>query len=106
VGASTRREITHYEQHAHSFLEVTPLMAALLVIALHWGQFLALFGLGPETARYAAEWKSQPLPLVFSLGTLVAAFLLEIVPYSEELWRCLRAADGRLVPTQKAAPKH
>lgn len=103
--ASKRREITHYEQHAHSFLEVTPLMAALLVIVLHWGQFLALFGLGPETARFALEWKSQPLPLVFSLGTLVAAFLLEIAPYSEELWRCLRASGGRLIPAQARTRK-
>lgn len=103
--ASTRREITHYEQHAHSFLEVTPLMAALLVVVLHWGQFLALFGFGPETARFTVGWKSQPLPLVFSLGTVAAAVLLEIAPYSEELWRCLRAAHGRLIPA-RSAQKH
>lgn len=103
--ASTRREISHYEQHAHSFLEVTPLMAALLVIVLHWEQFLALSGLGLEPARFTLEWKSPPLPLALSLGTLAAAFLLEILPYCEELWRCLRAADGRLVPPRRTAQK-
>jgi len=96
--ASTRREITHYEQHAHSFLEVTPLMAALLVIVLHWGQFLALFGQGSEAPRFALELKSPPLPLALSLGTMAAAFLLEILPYLEELWRCLRATGAKLVP--------
>jgi hypothetical protein len=103
--ASTRREITHYEQHAHSFLEVVPLMAALLVIVLHWGQFLALFGAGPEEARFSLQWKAQPLPLAFSVGTMAAAILLEIVPYSEELWRCLKATHGRLVPPQAEVRK-
>ena len=49
----SRREITPTEQHVHSFLEMLPLMGLLMVIVLNWGQFLALFGLGSETPRFA-----------------------------------------------------
>jgi GNAT superfamily N-acetyltransferase len=44
--AVTRREVTPFEQHVHSFLEMLPLMAAAFVATLHWPQFLALFGAG------------------------------------------------------------
>jgi hypothetical protein len=30
------------EQHIHSFLEMLPLMGLLVIVILHWGQFLAL----------------------------------------------------------------
>jgi hypothetical protein len=42
------REVRPIEQHIHSFLEMLPLMGLLVIVILHWGQFLALFGVGVE----------------------------------------------------------
>src|SRR4030095_6228088 len=50
--ASARREVTPIEQHVHSFLEMMPLMGFVLIAILNWEQFLALFGLGHEPARF------------------------------------------------------
>src|SRR6266516_2930791 len=50
--AYRRREVTPIEQHVHSFLEMLPLMGLLLVVTLHWQQFLSLFGLSRETAEF------------------------------------------------------
>jgi hypothetical protein len=44
--AASRRAITPTEQHVHSVLEMLPLTGLLLVIALHWPAFVALFGIG------------------------------------------------------------
>jgi hypothetical protein len=96
--ATGKRQITDIEQHAHSFLEVLPFTAFLLLAVIHWGQLLALFGAGPESASFALRWKDPPLPVAYVVITLAAAVLIEVAPYVEELWRCLRAAQARLVP--------
>lgn len=88
--ASTRRQIAPVEQHMHSLLEVLPLTAASYVVVLHWGQFLALFGLGSEPARMALALKAEPLPPAYLAGLLVAVVVLAGLPYLEELWRCVR----------------
>lgn len=90
-----RREIRPLEQHVHSFLEVLPLMAVSFVTILYWDQFLAVFGLGPDTPRWEFRFKPEPLPpgyLAWLLGS-VAFFI--VLPFSEELWRCIRAARRR-----------
>jgi hypothetical protein len=56
------RVVTPTEQHVHSFLELLPLTALLIVITLHWPQFLSLFGLGPQPADYALRLRQPPLP--------------------------------------------
>lgn len=89
--AVTRRRVSPLEQHVHSFLEMMPLMALLLVCLLHWEQALALFGLGDEPARFALLRKEPPLPEAFVIAILAASLLLEILPYLEELARGLRA---------------
>jgi hypothetical protein len=99
--AVTRRAVSPFEQHVHSFLEMLPLMAAAFVAVLHWPQFLALFGLGSEPARFDLIWKRTPLPIGYIAAVLTAALLLEALPYLEELWRCLRTAQGRLVPPRR-----
>src|SRR4051794_2904818 len=38
--AGQKRRISPIEQHVHSFLELMPLTAILVVIILHWSQFL------------------------------------------------------------------
>lgn len=101
--AVTRREVTPFEQHVHSFLEMLPLMATAFVAVLHWPQVLALFGLGPEPARFDLTWKQEPLPVAYIAAVLIAALLFELLPYLEELWRGLRTAHGRLVPLRGKA---
>ena len=39
------REVNPIEQHVHSLLEMLPLIGPLMVVVLHWDQFLSLFGL-------------------------------------------------------------
>src|SRR5205085_702567 len=53
--AIERRYVSPIEQHVHSFLEMVPLMAGIVVAVQHWGQFLALFGLGSDSARFTLE---------------------------------------------------
>lgn len=89
--AIDRRYVSPIEQHVHSFLEMIPLMAGLMIATLHWPQLLALFGLGPEAPRFDIAWKSTPLPIAYIVSVLGAALLLELLPYLEELIRGLRA---------------
>jgi hypothetical protein len=96
--ASQTREVTPIEQHVHSFLEMLPLMGLVMIAVLHWGQFLALFGLGSEAPRFTLALKPDPLPWTYVISVLVAVVVFEILPYAEELVQGLRANDGAFVP--------
>ena len=91
--ANRTRDVPHYEQHIHSVLEMLPLMALLIVIALHFDQFLGLFGLAP--ARWDIALKAEQLPVGYIATLLGLTLLLEFLPYLEELLRGLRAAARR-----------
>jgi hypothetical protein len=93
--AHTRRYISPFEQHVHSFLEVLPIMAVSFVTVLHWDQFLALFGLGPETARFEIGLKPDPLPLGYLVALFASIGLFIVLPYGEELLRCIRTSRRR-----------
>jgi ABC-type proline/glycine betaine transport system permease subunit len=93
--ASKLREITPIEQHVHSFLEMLPLMALLMIVVLHWTQFLALFALGTEPARFDLTLKRDPLPWPYIAAVLIAVMLFELLPFVEELIRGLRAKRAR-----------
>ena len=84
------REVSATEQQVHSFLEVLPVTAFLLLAILHSEQALALIGLGPVHADFALMLKAMP-----TAGELLALFGSLLVfgglPYAEELWRGLRA---------------
>jgi hypothetical protein len=84
--AMATRKVTIFEHQVHSVLEVIPLTAMLLVMALHWPQAQALFGFGQEAADFSLGPKQ--LPRWGEIIPPAAAFLLfVIVPYAEELWR-------------------
>lgn len=89
--ASSTREITPIEQHVHSFLEMLPHMGLAFIVLLYWDQFLALFGLGSEVERFDLTLKQPPLALGYTVTILVAVLLFNILPYTEELLRGLRA---------------
>src|SRR5947209_19663713 len=75
--ASQMREVTPLEQHVHSFLEMLPLMGLVMIAVLHWGQFLALFGLGSEAPRFTLALKPDPLPWTYVISVLVAVVVFE-----------------------------
>lgn len=87
--ADGARTIAPREQMVHSFLEILPIAALLLLAAAEWPQALAAAGLGKEQAIF------QPQPRLISgpyaAAILGAALLFNLVPYLEELVRCLRA---------------
>jgi hypothetical protein len=87
--ASATREVHPIEQHVHSFLEMLPLMGLLMVIVLHWDQFLSLFGLAP--ASFTIALKQPPLPWTYIATMLLLVLLFEVLPYLEEFIRTLRA---------------
>ena len=89
--AVTARRVSPIEQHVHSFLEMVPLMALLLVISRHWPQFLALFGFGEEPAQFALKKRTDPLPGNYIVAVLTGIFVLELLPYLEEYWRGKKA---------------
>ena len=89
--AHQRREVTPIEQWVHSYLGVLPLLSLVLVVVLHWSQFLALFGLGVEPPRFEIVWKEPPLPWSYVLPIIASTVLFEVLPYFEELVRGLRA---------------
>ena len=89
--AHHKREVTPIEQWVHGYLGVLPLLSLLMVIVLHWSQFLALFGLGTEAPRFDIVWKDPPLPWGYVLPIISATVLFEVLPYVEELARGVRA---------------
>jgi hypothetical protein len=86
--ANSTRKVMPLEQMIHSFLEVIPITAFLLLAVLHWPQLQALFGMGGEPARWVPELR--PLPMAYVTAILGSALAFNLVPYLEELWRCLR----------------
>ena len=77
----------------HSFLEIMPITAFILLGVLHWPQLLALFGRGSEPAVFAPTVRLLPSTFIFT--TLASAFLFNLLPYAEELWRCVRGPSDR-----------
>jgi hypothetical protein len=93
--AYATRTIAPVEQHVHSVLEMLPLMGLLIIVTLHWGQSLALFGLGGEVADFGVRLKEPPLPVLYVTLMLSLVLVFEVLPYLEELVRTLRYR-GRL----------
>jgi hypothetical protein len=89
--ASHKRHVSPIEQQVHSFLELMPLTAMLIVIILNWSQFLSLWGLGSVAGRYELVLKRDPLPWTYVGGFLSAVLLFEVLPYLEEFVRGLRS---------------
>jgi hypothetical protein len=89
--ATHTRRVTPFEQMVHSVLEIAPITAFVLLDILYWPQLMALFGLGPEPARFAPALRNPPLPLAYVGGLLGATIVFNLAPYLEELIRTLRA---------------
>jgi hypothetical protein len=62
-----------------------------MVIALHWEQFISLFGWG--TPQFDLLPRTEPLPWPYLAIVLGATALFEVLPYTEELVRGLRKSS-------------
>jgi hypothetical protein len=87
--ASRTRIVTPFEQMVHSFLEMMPFAAFLLVAILRWPQAQALLGAGSEPADFSLIF--QPLPAKAIIAVLGGMALLNGLPYLDETRRGLKA---------------
>jgi hypothetical protein len=89
--ADGRRRVTPTEQHVHGLLEQVPTMASAFLLALHWDQARALFGLGEERPDLRLRRKQRPISRRYRAGLLSSIAGLVVLPYGEEILRCARA---------------
>ena len=66
--ASSRRHISPPEQLIHSVLDMSPLLLLLLLASANWGQWLALFAMGNEPARFDLAWSAPPPGVTYTVG--------------------------------------
>ena len=97
-----RREVGPFEQMVHSFMEILPLAALLLLAALAWPQALALLGLESEPADWSLRWKERPLPPGVLVAGLLASLVFNAGPLAQETWACLRAKARVRTPANPA----
>jgi hypothetical protein len=99
--AEPRRKVSPLEQHIHSYLEVSPIIAAFLLTSMHWDQARALVGRDQRSPRFTIRLKRRdPLSVRTRLALLGAVGLFGVLPYAEELYRCWRTK-----PTASAIPE-
>jgi len=90
--ADATRTIPPIEQHVHSILEMVPIMVFAGFAILHWSAVLDLL---QGRLSLTLSLKDRPLPALYLTGFLLAVVAMGMVPYAEELLRCLRAARAR-----------
>jgi hypothetical protein len=98
--AEQRRRVTPVEQHIHSVLEMAPVMATGCLAVLYWDQARALFRKPDLSIRAKHRDPLTPRSRLLLLG---AMGLFGLLPYAEELLRCLRRKPT-LKPLPEAAP--
>lgn len=87
--ANAARRVSPAEQHVHGVLESSPAIATAVLIILHWQEFRGLLGRVP--ASFALELKYEPLPSWYLAAILGGTAIAGVLPYGEEMVRCLRA---------------
>jgi hypothetical protein len=94
LAARSTREVRPGEQNIHSFLESMPFIAIGAVACLHPRQVRALLR-QPDRRGWRLRRKRPPLPRRYVAGVLAAVSVFGVLPYFEELYRCLRAGRDR-----------
>jgi hypothetical protein len=90
------REVKPLEQHIHSFLESLPFAALASLMCLHADQVRSLVRGGRGDAdAWRLVPRRRPLPRGYLAGVAAAIGACVLLPYGEELVRCLRAARAR-----------
>ena len=88
--AVKHRYISPVEQHIHSFLELLPLFALLIVLALHWDAFMAIFEGVLTDGKPILRLKESPIPPNYLVPLFTGILCLLVLPFTEELWRSAR----------------
>jgi hypothetical protein len=88
--AAPRRPVPPHEQHTHSFLEALPFVTVAFAAVANPEQALALFGLGKARPRWRFRLRRPARPLGRTLAILGVCGALGMLPYVEEMVRCLR----------------
>jgi hypothetical protein len=101
--ASRRRAIGPVEQWFHCVQFAVPWAALVAICLLHGDQFTALIGLGGATPDWTIRLKDAPFPTSYVVAALAFGTVCVVLPFMEELWRCLRAT-GRLRAAAAAPP--
>ncbi|GAA3819147.1 hypothetical protein GCM10022226_44560 [Sphaerisporangium flaviroseum] len=100
--AEERRRVTPAEQHVHSFLEAVPVMTASFLTVMFWDQARKLLNGVRERPDLRLRPKRHPLSLARRALLLAAIGVCGVIPYADELRRCVRV-DPHLHPRPKRA---
>lgn len=86
------REVRPWEQHIHSFLEAMPFMTTSALLCLHWEQVQTLLHDARQPQAWRLRLKQHRLPTSYlaSIGVAIGGAI--VLPYGNELMRCLKAA--------------
>ncbi len=86
------REVRPVEQHIHSFLESLPFGGLSALMCLHADQVRSLLHGGRgDPGAWRLMLRRRPLSRGYLAGIGVAVGACVLLPYGEELWRCVRA---------------
>lgn len=91
-----KREITVWEIHAHSFLEVIPFVIFGLLSLLKWPAFINLITFQWQ-GHLSLRPKTDPIDSNFIVGYMLFMLVVGIAPYVEEFHRCWRFRKRRTV---------
>jgi len=80
------RDVGPFEQMVHSFLEILPLLALVLLMVAAAGQ-------GP--ADWSLRPKEQPLPENYLAAGLLLVGVFNVLPLLQETYACLRARSPK-----------
>lgn len=89
-----RREIRPVEQHVHSALEMIPFMGLSFAVVLHPDQVATMLR-HPRDADWRLRSKRRRPGSRYLVGVAAAVAGLVVLPYGNELYRCLRAGGKR-----------
>lgn len=89
--AATRRHISIWEMHAHSYLSTLPLFMLLMIVAINWEAFIDLV-----TLNWGGQFVLRRVEMPHGGESYLRAYLwfmaiVCVFPYGEELLRCLLA---------------
>jgi hypothetical protein len=101
--ASHRRPIGPVEQWFHCVQFAVPWAALVAICLLHADQFTALLGFSAAVPDWTVRPKTAPFPTSYVVAALALGTVGVVLPFLEELWRCLRAT-GHLRAAAATAP--
>jgi hypothetical protein len=106
TAVDSEREVKPVEQHIHSFLESLPFGALASLMCLHADQVKSLLRGGrgdPDAWRLVP--RRRPLSRAYLAGIAAAIGTCVVLPYGEELLRCVRTARRDRKRTDKDAAR-